>query len=393
MKRAVAPFSSAIAAAAVTVVVFVAPGGRPSAVGEGQARLVPAGVVEVAVGGQPYRRITEPRLLHRGDRARVVAGRATLELPRAARAELRRSSAVRVGSSGGAALTLEGGDVLAEAPGTTTTIDGGSAIAAVRAGAAKLSRSASLLTGTYDGVVILRAGGRALEVPRLRQAITAGRSLLPSGVAPLEISADDEWDRRYLGRVLELDRQLVSYGRGFQAQLSPVTSETPSLYRTLVPPLASFPLTPETLAGRTSAENLIGLVLVSLDRGDLEGRLAHVFGLREQGARWGLVAFDRELAPDAVLALVARALAILDQILFPKPPTPGRAPAPASSANQDRQGGVTQPSPTPEPSPPPGPIVSTPPTPADPILEQGTDIVDRLIEDVLGLSDGAPALP
>lgn len=396
MKRAVAPLAGTMAAILVTGVVLVTMK-DDAGLGEGEAHLFPRGVVEAQIGGAPFARVTEPTLLHRGDRVRVADGHAILELPRAARAELRRATVVRVGGPRGSALTLEAGDLLAEARRTAAVIAGGPAIAAVKGGSAKLTRSASLVAGTYEGTIVLRGSGRALEVPRFRQAAAAGRGLLPTGVAPLELRPDDEWDRRLLGGVLELDRQLLSYARGFEAQLPPASATSAALFSRLVPALRSEPVTPEALSGRSAGENLIGLVMVSLEPGDFAARMARVFGFREEGARWGLVAADRGLAGDLILALVRQALAFIGRLLPPVPETV-LPPGPGAGGGNT---GTTTPTETPPPDPAPPvelPPVEVPPetppvelpetgTALDPIVDLAQDTVGGLIQAVLGGTD------
>src|SRR5438445_495087 len=91
--------------------------------------------------------------------------------------------------------------------------------------------------GGSGRAVRLAAAGRSLPVPRFRQA-AASQGVLPNAVGPLELSPSDEWDRRLLGGVLELDRQLVNFGDGFEAQLPPGSGVTPGFYQLLIPPLA-----------------------------------------------------------------------------------------------------------------------------------------------------------
>lgn len=277
---------------------------------EGEARLVPDGDVEVSLAGAEFTSVTEDMVLVESDRVRVLGGQAVLELPEGSAAELRGGSQVAVGGDDGAVLTLERGDLLMEVGEGTAAVDGETAEVTVGAGAAKLERSASLVTGVYEGSAIVAGQGRSLSIPPLRQAAVVGVGRLPDegGVRPLQLDESDEWDRRFLGTVLELDRRLVAFGRGFEAILAPDEAITPSLYQTLLPQLAGAPLTGDLLAERSAGENLIGLSLVALDDAPFEDSYEQVFDLRDAGARWGLIAADRGYEPPEVVDAVELAI-------------------------------------------------------------------------------------
>ncbi|HVM40575.1 MAG TPA: hypothetical protein VM618_07345, partial [Acidimicrobiia bacterium] len=251
---------------------------------------------------------TEESVLSTGDRVRVRSGTAVLELPGARTAELRAGSHLRVGGPDEAMVKLDRGDLLVRSDGGAVTVDGGSALLTVRRGSAKIRRSASLLVGVYSGRVAIDGAARSLTVEAYRQAAVAGTGTLPSGVRPLTVDEDDEWDRRVLGAILDLDRRLVAFGRGFEALLPATSAASPALFRQVLPDLADAPLTTDDLAGRPAGENLIGLTVVALAGGSFEERLEDVFGFREAGARWGLVAADQGLAPPTVIGGVEAAI-------------------------------------------------------------------------------------
>lgn len=329
--------------AAVTVT------GGGDSLGEGEARLVPDGDVEVSLDGAEFTSVIGDVVLNESDRVRVRAGRAVLELPGDAVAELRRGSQVAVGGDDGAVLTLERGDLLLEVGEGTEAVDGETAEITVGAGAAKLERNASLVAGVYEGSAIIAGQGRSLSIPPLRQAAVVGVGRLPDegGLRPLQLEENDEWDRRFLGSVLELDRRLVAFGRGFDATL-PDEAATPALYRQLLPELADAPLTDELLTERSPGENLIGLSLVALDDAPFEESHETVFGLRDAGARWGLVAADRGHEPGDVVDTVELAI--------------DRAPLEVA-APEEVPGDETAAGPPPDqpPSEPKGPTTTSPP--------------------------------
>ncbi|MGH9002790.1 MAG: hypothetical protein ACRDYV_06650, partial [Acidimicrobiia bacterium] len=305
-RTVVAPLSSAIIAVMIAGIVVVGVDRSGIQVQPGEARLESQGVVEVSVDGFSFIRAEGSQILNHDDRVRVLDGSARLELPNSSVAELRAGSAVAIADGGDAALVLEEGDLLVSAPRDTVEVDGGTALVSV-VGAAKLRRNASLVAGVYDGNVMLLRDANRFPIPRYRQAAAAGTGLLPDTAEPLLLSRDDEWDRRMLPEVLELDTQLGALGQNFERTLGGA-AVSPEMYAAMVPEVAGSVSQP-LLAGRAPAENLIGLILIALDKGDFKTRVDRVFGFRSAGASWGLVAADRNLNPVPVLDHLEVALA------------------------------------------------------------------------------------
>lgn len=325
----------------------------------GEARLHPDGEVQISVDGARFASVTSDASLAQGDRVRVLGGSAVLDLPGGSSAELREGSVVMVGGADEVAATLESGDLLVEVPTRDLRIDGGSAVLVVGAGAAKLRRSASLVAGVYEGSLLVAGAGQSLSVDRLRQAAVAGTGRLPDRSRPLALAEDDEWDRRFLGWVLDLDRRLIAFGRGFEALLDQ-SAVTPDLYRELLPTLADAPLTPPLLAERSAGENLIGLTIVGMADGIFSEVYDRVFGLRDQGARWGLVAADLSLGGPEVVDTVEAAIdrAPLD-VASAAPDGSGESAAPGSGTSGGPTTTTARPAPprstTTAPGPGPGP--------------------------------------
>jgi hypothetical protein len=415
-RTVVAPLSSAIIAVLLAGIVVVGVDRVDRELREGEARLEAEGLVEVSIERAPFVRVSDSRILGRTDRVRVIEGRAVLELPEDSTVELRRDSAVTVAGGRERDLILEAGDLLVEARRDTVKVDGGKALVSV-AGAAKLRRSASLVAGVYEGNVILQKHGESLGVPRYRQAAAIGTGVLPDGAEPLSLSAADEWDRRLLPAVLTLDQQLQTFGRGFEAQLPPGGGVGPDLFRSVLPDLGDVPITPDMLAGRAPGENLIGLTLVALDRGEFSTRMRRIFGFRAQGASWGLVAADRNLNPNPVLVNLKSAVGKVLPVpgaglaLAPGGAGPGSGPRPSASVPIDPATAGPGPAPgtppptsppaTPPPSPPAKPPPSSPPpkkivdvpptgTSLDPVLEPVVDPVEDLLSGLLGVLVGTP---
>jgi hypothetical protein len=424
-RTVVAPLSSAIIAVLLAGVVVVGVDRSGINVQPGEARLEASGVVEVSVDGLSFVRAEGSQILGHDDRVRVLEGTARLELPNSSMAELRAGSAVSIADGGDAALVLEAGDLLVEAPRDTVEVDGGTALISV-VGAAKLRRGASLVAGVYDGNVMLVRDTNNFAVPRYRQAAAVGTGLLPDAPEPLSLSRNDEWDRRMLPEVLELDTQLAALGQDFENSLPAGSQVTPELFATMVPDAAGA-VTQPLLAGRAPAEKLIGLVLVGLDKGDVKARVERVFGFRSAGASWGLVAADRNLNPVPVLGHLESALAAARSIpddelaagltkslrgllggirlpgsgagsgeesAAPATPAPGATtggPGGSNPGGSDPGGDGTppggQPAPpnSPPPSTPPPKRLDLPPTGTllDPILEPVVDPLETLLSGVL----------
>ena len=300
-RSVVAPLSSAIITVMLAGVVVVGVDSVDKKVREGTARLDPIGVVEVSVDGAPFVRASHGRTLGANDQVRVIDGRATLELPHSSKAELRSGSVLTMAAGPTQPeVTLDEGDLLIETGrGDTLSVDGGTSVVSV-AGSAKLRRGVSLAAGVYEGTARLQRNEQALTVPQYRQAAVVGTGILPQAPDPLGLSASDDWDRRLLGRVIAADAQLTIFAQSFEAEV-PTAAATPDLFKTVAPRLADLPITPDVLGGRAPGENLIGLTLVALDKGDFLSRFQRIFGFRAQGASWGLVAADRGINPNPVL--------------------------------------------------------------------------------------------
>jgi hypothetical protein len=384
--RSAAPLASVIAALVVAATVAVSLRGGP-AVGAGEARLVLNGArVNIALAGHAFTPATGSPTLHTGDRVRVVEGEPQLQLVKDAHADLRAGSAVRMGTADGPQLTLENGDLLATGPLTVGTIEATTQVL----GVAKLVERSGLLAGVYKGTARVQTpDAPTATVHQYRQLAALGLGSALGTFDPLHVDDSDRWDRRYLGEVIDLDGRLDSFARGFDAQLPAGSGTTPGFYRTLVPGLENEDLPANVLEGRSAGENLIGFTMVALDSGPLKTRVDRIFGFRDQGARWGLVAADRGLQPSVVLNHYQEAL--------------GRAPTSSSAALPN----LTKPTTKPGGGKGTGPRVTTTTrpggggpgtttsttrlpridTPIDPI-DNNVDSIERILEGLLSRLPG-----
>jgi len=300
-RSVVAPLSSAILTVLIAgLVVAGVDSVDRNKVAPGTARLEPSGLVEVSVAGDPYVRASHGRTLRAGDQVRVIDGRAVLELTES-KVELRAGSVLTIHAKDQpTAISLDDGDLLVEAGrGDTVAVDGGTAVIKV-AGSAKLRRGVSLAAGVYTGTARLERNDQGLNVSQYRQAAVVGTGILPPAAEPLSLAQSDEWDRRMLGAVMALDEQLLLITQAFEVDAPSAVG--PETYKEWVPRAAGLPLTPEMLAGRAVGENLVGVTLVALDKGDFMTHFQSIFGFRAEGASWGLVAADRAINPNPVLS-------------------------------------------------------------------------------------------
>jgi hypothetical protein len=293
-----APLAAVIAALVVAATVAVGMQNGP-AIKAGEARLVLNGATaQIAFVGQRFLPVSGSPTLHAGDRIKVLTGEPELHLANNARTGLRGGSVVRIGAAGGPAITLEKGDALASGRLTVATLE---ANVLVR-GTAKVFEQSGLIAGAYDGTVTVQpSDAPAKTVNQFRQVAVLGLGAGVSTVEALHVDENDRWDRRILGDVLDLDARLESFATGFDAQVPVGSGSTPGFYKQLIPSLEGNDITPEMFAGRSAGENLIGFTLVALDKGTFAERVTRIFGFRDLGARWGLVAADRGLHPSTVL--------------------------------------------------------------------------------------------
>jgi len=385
------------------------------ALGPGEARLtVTSGRAQVAATGENWHSAHSDQHLHRNDRVRAVSGLSEVHFSSERTVELRPGAELQVLPD----PALLKGDVLGTAKGTPLTVTAGSADARVRDGAAHVTRALGVTAASYVGDLTVTSAGRDLIVPALRQAGVPGPGLVPSSPSPLDYRADNPWDRRYLGDAIDLGDELQARSDGFTAQLAPGEGHTVGFYRQLIPALENEPaftqalLQPDTAPGDT----LVGAAIaVQGHSGTFLDRWRSVFGFRDQGARWGLVALDQHVTRGPLLSQVDDALgrrSVGTTVAAPAPGAPapsplGPAAPPAAGPSVETSGGNGNPggggggggSTPPTTAPPSGsqllpPILNPPPPtptttvpPSNPVggLIQGVgNVVGGLLGGLLG---------
>lgn len=300
-------------------------------------RLTVDGQAEVTHPGEDRREVSGSRDLEVGDRVRIREGTAVIRLPDDRRLELREGTDVELqsGADGKRARpALMGGDLLVVSAGGPVAVAVTGAEVAVQ-GDARISRVVALLVAAYTGTAQLSSGGSSLTVPALRQAALPATGQFPTRFSPLEILPTDDWDQRYFSDAIDLGNQLAARSDGFTAQLGPTEGRTFNYFRDLFPRLAAEPGFVASLVNpaRPPGETLVGAAItLEGTQGTFAERWGAVFGFRDQGAPWGLVALDQRVERVPVLAAVEGAIGRSPTMFAVGPPTrtPGSLPLPGS---------------------------------------------------------------
>jgi len=300
-------------------------------------RLTVDGDAEVVRPGKDRLDVKGSRDLEVGDRVRIRQGTAVIRLSDGRRLELRMGTDLELQAVDGPGLvrpTLMGGDLLVVSGAQPFAVGTTGAQTAVH-GDARISRGAALLVATYEGTTQLNAGGSTLDVPALRQAVLPATGQFPTNVSPLEFSADDAWDQRYLSEVIELSSLLTGRSDGFAAQLAPNEGRSVAFFTNLYPRLAAEPAFTASLLNpiRSPGETLVGAAItLEGTRGTFAERWSAVFAFRDQGAPWGLVVRDQGVERAAVIR-------VIDEAIGRRPA--GFAAGPAGGAPSSGSGATT----------------------------------------------------
>lgn len=399
-----------LAVAAGLVVLATGSSCRGHSLGRDEARLVISDKAQVERAGKPgWHSATGRVTLRTGDRVRVPAGSARLELAMDRTIELRKGSQMELRAQ----PVLLAGDALVDARSAPASIAAGGTDIRV-SGTSRLTRNPALVAASYVGSLELNSAGRGLRVPALRQAVVTAAGLIPDRPIPLAYDPADSWDRRLLGDAIDLGGELLARSRGLTAQLPPGEGRTTGFYRQLLPALAAErgfdqPLLDEN---RTPGETLVGAAIATEGRGaPFAVRWADVFAFRDQGAAWGVVALDQQVARDPLLPSLDVALGLATQSLqaaaaAPPPssaaagaaaaaaaaaaarpaPSAGVRSSPVSPAGSGTGSGAVAPAPAPA-QPPPAPGPALPVAPVVPPVEVPGGLTGGLVDTLSGLVD------
>lgn len=391
----------ALVAVALTLAA-VAPAGcadRQPKVGE--ARLEVDGLAIVDRQGGAQETVKDKADVRSGDRVEISEGTGRMVLRDGNRLELRAGVDDAANTMVVMAPTpvLEAGDLLVTAPRALTISAAGTTLE-VAAGAAQVSRSLGMGVAAYDGIVHLSSAGVTRDVPALREMRVPALGRPPRLPRPLDYRASDPWDRRFLGEAIDLGRTLEALANGYTQNLNPGEGRTPGFFRIVLPGLDEQPAFGAELIDVTKppGETLIGAAITELGRrGGFVDRWRAVFGFRDQGAEWGLVALDQGVSGTPLLGAIEQAVSF-SPLTFAAPPG-GR---PVISGGGGGSGTTTTTVPTtptttptttpPTTTPPTTPPTTVPPNPLtpvlEPVLEQTSDSVSGLVDGLLGVLGG-----
>ena len=381
---------------AVIAVVLLAGGvaGCSRSSGTAAGRIDVDGQAEISRPGEDRREVSGGRDLDMGDRVRMLQGTAVIRLADDRRLELRTGSDVELGANGESDRVrpvLMAGDLLVVSPDAPLAVEVTGAEVAVH-GDARISRGVALLVATYQGTAQLSAGGSTLNVAALRQAALPATGQFPTKVTPLEYSPLDAWDQRYLSDAIELGSQLAARSEGFTGQLGPAEGRSYNYFRDLVPRLASEPGFTASLVNpaRPPGETLVGAAItLEGTRGTFAERWAAVFGFRDEGAPWGLVAADQGVNRVPLLETIARAVSSGPTQFASGPPTrtPSSLAPPRSGPSPTTVGRVTTTTRVPGQARPGATTTTTAPrttpTTVKGPLNTGTPVIDETVNSVV----------
>ncbi len=257
-------------------------------------------------------------------------------------------------------VSLETGAVLVRAT-APLIVRAGALQAGLEQGLYRVDSRFAVRVGSYRGVVVVSSGTSRISVPALRQVEVAG-GIFQRETTPLRITTRDPWDRRALADVFDLDRQLRSYARAFEATLSD-RAKDPKFYSALAGRVPA-PVFARYLADRVEPGDLLFGVLMAIRlRRATEQGIDGLLELRDAGATWGMIARLNLVNPKTFIAQVTGALIPVAPVAGPTPPPstrPRREPPPGPRATRS-PGASPSPSPSPSPTSPSSPSPSPSP--------------------------------
>lgn len=377
------------------VVVLGAAGCSKKKLQPGEARLSVSGRVLLTERGKAPKPVEKDTVIHYGDRVKLVTGTARIASADGTTYDLRcgpigcaEATDFRLASD----PTLEGGDLLVTAGRTPVLVHAAGSEVEV-SGAARLARSLAVSAAVYRGSAVLRTGGRPFTVPALRQAAVPAIGVLPTAASPLAYDEGDEWDKRFLGAAMAFGRELEARGRAFGPNVRAGEGRTAGFYKLLLPELDREPAFDTSLLGpgsRSVGETLVGATIaVAGKTASFAERWRSVFGFRDEGAAWGLVALDQGVTDGPSLvsrldAAIGRApLRFSGPAVLASGPTTTTTTTPTTSTTVPRGGGGGSTTTTTTPTIPPTTPTTQPPIPpttAAPLVQTVVDTLNGLLD-------------
>lgn len=348
---------------------------------EGQARLEVDGTATVTRANGEVEEIISAATLKLNDAVEITSGTGTVTFAGGTRFTVRAG----LGTAGNSTLRV---DAIPElVAGEALAVDGAPARIAIKGAVVSVLGTARLDAGSdvvavYSGRATSTGRGGASEARALRQLLLGSAT-----VQPFAYDGTDPWDLSRLGEAIDFGGRLEAFARGFTADVRQ-RRPLPSFYPSVLPALGQEEeFTLDLIdANRDPGETLIGASIVVQGRdGTFRERWGEVFGFRDQGALWGLVALDQGVSSEPLLQQIRLAIdersAPSSTTRDPSTPTTTSQPTSTTTPGATTTTTVSVPPTSPPPTEPPDePIV-----PIEPI----TDLVDQLIGGILdGLGTG-----
>lgn len=207
----------------------------------------------------------------------------------------------------GAVPRLVRGSLLVVAPrGAEVAAGAGDGRVRLASGAvARLTGNVALRVGMYDGSATVTSAGATRAAPSLRfvEVVGAGDLTRPR---PLDYRGGDRWDDAHLGAAIELDRQLAAIVEGLHAGRVDPMAMPERVRRVLDRPPAAATVAALVAEREPGYANAIAVAVAGSGARPFADGWARAVGFHDAGARFGLVALDLGVDPDAVVdALLA----------------------------------------------------------------------------------------
>lgn len=259
-------------------------------------------VIEVAGGDGTWETLSEGRTVAAGSRIRAGDGPATLQL-RDAAVSLAAGALAELGSD---TVDLESGEVLVEGDGVRVRL-GDTTIAG--SGVFRVAAGVAARAAVYEGEATVHRPAQERQVPALRELdLSAFR--LAASPAPLRYREGDTWDQELLADALTFDGEAARLTRGIERELGSRPLR-PRFYRQYAAPAVVSLLADGAAVSRGRAFGPPADVLLALFVSEAAAGTAplapvveQILGLRDQGARWGLIAVELDIPSSEVVAAI-----------------------------------------------------------------------------------------
>lgn len=257
---------------------------------------------EVSLDGGEWQASEESGAVPDGARVRATDSEVRLAL-RDGTARLAPGAAATVSTD---TLQLEHGELLLDTGGGLQTTVGDTQITS--GGTVRISSGLAASVSVYEGNATVRRPAQEREVPALRQMDLSEFRLAPSAT-PLRYSAGDRWDQELLGAAIAFDAEVARLARGMEIEFG--TRPKPrAFYREFAGPRAvpvlsaAAPVSRGRTFGPPSDVLLTMFFAQTVAQGRLTDTIRQVAQLRAEGARWGLIAVEFDVAADRLVAAV-----------------------------------------------------------------------------------------